>query len=683
MNNTDKMSQIKFLSDVIIGGNLTIQGTSYTESAEQLLTKGALTVTNADNQALNTTLMGSVIRTGKTNASGDYIDYAIIYDPISETIRLGVGTYNTESNTFAFNPGEGKPLATRDLTEDDDGYLIMWDANNHCLVKSTIKDEDGVITLGDLIVENEADIYTIHTNALDASEEILLQGQSVATQPDLEQLSEDIQADLGELSQSFQEELQTLAESTQASLEILSKGERLPDNLDILTHVENLIRNEHGYWIKHFALSNSTYPKDAAGNFINLPNNKYQYGYATVINYFRHATIILWAVNEQPTCYRRREYDNDEILTPGSPEYLNKWTGNWITVLDSNIMRKLTVKLNGGETEGSSKFTFDGSETKTINITPSSIGAAPSRHTHVKSEITDLAPDTDATVTLSADIWTDKTIGYIAGTSSSPKKVGSQGESLKTVFTRIFGTVTDDSSNLVTNPSISSVSIGNSSYEYGTKLTSVSVTVTPASGSYKYGPAVSGAGWNGNYKLEGTGFTTKNDSTSNTQTVSLSSPFTVGTSSQLTLTASRAYNAATNTATTKMGNATEQKIAAGTATKSGTFNPSAQKYVYWAKTATTTTPTSWTRYGSGQTGITDLQLSCAAGEYLWVAATDNKTSFYAWNDASGKYNTDKLPTTKSGTTAITNAQGASAPGYYIYRTTDKMLQAVNTKFKLA
>lgn len=286
-------------------------------------------------------------------------------------------------------------------------------------------------------------------------------------------------------------------------------------------------------------------------------------------------------------------------------------------------------------------------------------------------------------IRLSADIWTDTTVGYINGTSSSPKKVANAGDSLKTMFTNIFGTVVDDTSNLVTNPYLSSVSIGSSSYEYGTKIDSVSVKVSPVAGSYKYGPSSTGSSWSGNYTLSGDGFITKNDDAANTQTVSLSSTFTVGTSSALTLTASRNYTAATTTAKSKMGAETNQKINAGTATKSGTFNPSAVKYVYWATTTSDTTPSSWIRYGDGQTSVTDLQLVCAAGEYIWVATTINATSFYAWNDASGKYNTDKLPTTKSGTTSITNEQNASASGYYIYRTTDKMLQAVNTKFKLA
>lgn len=42
----------------------------------------------------------------------------------------------------------------------------------------------------------------------------------------------------------------------------------------------------------------------------------------------------------------------------------------------------LVIKLNGGATEGTNMFTYDGSAAKSFNITPSSIGAATSGHTH-------------------------------------------------------------------------------------------------------------------------------------------------------------------------------------------------------------------------------------------------------------------------------------------------------------
>ena len=50
----------------------------------------------------------------------------------------------------------------------------------------------------------------------------------------------------------------------------------------------------------------------------------------------------------------------------------------------NSVKTNLIVKLNGGSTEGTDLFTFNGSTAKTINITPSSIGAAAASHgTHL------------------------------------------------------------------------------------------------------------------------------------------------------------------------------------------------------------------------------------------------------------------------------------------------------------
>lgn len=139
----DKMNKIKFNSDMVvpnltISGNLNVAGTSIAESTENILTKGAVTVINADNNELNVTLMGTVIRTGK-QINGKYVDYAMVYDPLNESVRLGIGEYNSESNTFAFNEGEGLPIAVRDLGTDDGGRLVMWDAENYRLVKAPLQ----------------------------------------------------------------------------------------------------------------------------------------------------------------------------------------------------------------------------------------------------------------------------------------------------------------------------------------------------------------------------------------------------------------------------------------------------------------------------------------------------------------------------------------------------------------
>ena len=48
----------------------------------------------------------------------------------------------------------------------------------------------------------------------------------------------------------------------------------------------------------------------------------------------------------------------------------------------AKVAQSLVVKLNGGTTEGTSQFTFNGSAAKTVNITAASVGAAASSHTH-------------------------------------------------------------------------------------------------------------------------------------------------------------------------------------------------------------------------------------------------------------------------------------------------------------
>ena len=55
----------------------------------------------------------------------------------------------------------------------------------------------------------------------------------------------------------------------------------------------------------------------------------------------------------------------------------------------NSVKSSLTVQLNGGTEEGDNKFTFNGSAAKTINITPALIGAAAASHTHTKAQITD------------------------------------------------------------------------------------------------------------------------------------------------------------------------------------------------------------------------------------------------------------------------------------------------------
>lgn len=47
----------------------------------------------------------------------------------------------------------------------------------------------------------------------------------------------------------------------------------------------------------------------------------------------------------------------------------------------------ITIRLNGGRTEGSDMWTFDGSTSRSINITPEKIGAATDGHGHTAADV--------------------------------------------------------------------------------------------------------------------------------------------------------------------------------------------------------------------------------------------------------------------------------------------------------
>ena len=56
----------------------------------------------------------------------------------------------------------------------------------------------------------------------------------------------------------------------------------------------------------------------------------------------------------------------------------------------NSVANSITIKLNGGATEGTNSFTFNGSAAKSINITPAGIGAAAAEHTHQSADIVSL-----------------------------------------------------------------------------------------------------------------------------------------------------------------------------------------------------------------------------------------------------------------------------------------------------
>lgn len=111
-----------FSGNVAIQGNLTVSGTTTTESEQQLAVKENVIVTNADKANLQTLLSGLAIN---KNSSATY---GIMYDPADDTVKFGEGTLNA-NRKFVFKAGEGHPLAIRaDSSQFTDAVLVKWNA---------------------------------------------------------------------------------------------------------------------------------------------------------------------------------------------------------------------------------------------------------------------------------------------------------------------------------------------------------------------------------------------------------------------------------------------------------------------------------------------------------------------------------------------------------------------------
>lgn len=68
----------------------------------------------------------------------------------------------------------------------------------------------------------------------------------------------------------------------------------------------------------------------------------------------------------------------DSLLANAPSAYLTRWP----SISEVTGKQNLTIRLNGGTTEGTNQFTYNGTAAKTLSITPSNIGAATSSHGH-------------------------------------------------------------------------------------------------------------------------------------------------------------------------------------------------------------------------------------------------------------------------------------------------------------
>lgn len=106
------------------------------------------------------------------------------------------------------------------------------------------------------------------------------------------------------------------------------------------------------------------------------------------------------------------------------------------------VNNNLVIKLNSGTTEGTNQFTYNGSATKNINITPANIGAASSSHNHdsnyIKKSGDTMTGDlkfqktnSDGTTSITATIGA--ITGYITGTWLQTTNVGNKAGDFATI----------------------------------------------------------------------------------------------------------------------------------------------------------------------------------------------------------------------------------------------------------
>ena len=131
--------------------------------------------------------------------------------------------------------------------------------------------------------------------------------------------------------------------------------------------------------------------------------------------------VYAWAKASSKPSYSWSEITGKpSTFTPASHTH----TASQITDFPESLKNpnSVIITLNGGSTEGTNLFTYDGSKPKTLNITPAIIGAAYSSHTHTKSQISDFPssmPASDVYAWAKASSKPSYSWGEITGKPSS------------------------------------------------------------------------------------------------------------------------------------------------------------------------------------------------------------------------------------------------------------------------
>lgn len=125
--------------NVTIQGDLTVAGTTTTETEKQLLVEANVIATNANKQPLGALLSGLAINKNANDT------YGLMYDPVADAVKFGQGTLDA-NNQFVFSPNEGHPIAIRDDSEKfTDGHFVKWQASSNSFVDAGV-DNDTFVT---------------------------------------------------------------------------------------------------------------------------------------------------------------------------------------------------------------------------------------------------------------------------------------------------------------------------------------------------------------------------------------------------------------------------------------------------------------------------------------------------------------------------------------------------------
>lgn len=168
---------------------------------------------------------------------------------------------------------------------------------------------------------------------------------------------------------------------------------------------------------------------------------------------------------------------SDTQITSVPSGYVQAGWGETVnrSAVSNRTDNSIIVQLNGGSTEGTNKFTFNGSAAKTINITPSAIGASAVGHSHgVLEDPTKSGANTTNFVSLSyyAKELDDSTSDYVAVWNKKGNQIGTQSKSAFVLASRTYnvtsGTIYlpwDDTSARAKLPTIETLTRWNGAYD--------------------------------------------------------------------------------------------------------------------------------------------------------------------------------------------------------------------------